>query len=105
MALALENLAKMEGDKAVLLGEMRELGQDSSDEHAKIVAKVESFGFQTAYFVGEEFRKVLKEDGKALCFSTSEELATYLGEHPLKGRTILVKGSRGTQMEKVIPTL
>ena len=105
MALALENLAKMEGDKAVLLGEMRELGQDSLDEHAKIVAKVESFGFKTAYFVGEEFRKVLKESVKALCFSTSEELATYLGEHPLKGLTILVKGSRGTQMEKVIPTL
>ena len=39
------------------------------------------------------------------CFATSDDLAAYLQQHPLQGCTVLVKGSRGTRMEKVIPSL
>ena len=54
--------------------------------------------------VGEEFSRAAAGTGIP-CFATSEELAGYLLAHPLTGCVILVKGSRGTQMEKVIKAL
>jgi UDP-N-acetylmuramyl pentapeptide synthase len=38
-------------------------------------------------------------------FPTSDELAAYLTENPLSGSVVLIKGSRGTRMENVIPSL
>jgi UDP-N-acetylmuramyl pentapeptide synthase len=38
-------------------------------------------------------------------FATSDELAQHLTENPIEGATVLIKGSRGTRMEKVIPVL
>ncbi|MBO6220764.1 MAG: UDP-N-acetylmuramoyl-tripeptide--D-alanyl-D-alanine ligase, partial [Bacteroidales bacterium] len=57
--------------------------------------------------VGEEFSKALqgRTEVKARWFATSDELASWLKENHVSGSTILVKGSRGIQMEKVIPEL
>ncbi|MBR1406813.1 MAG: UDP-N-acetylmuramoyl-tripeptide--D-alanyl-D-alanine ligase [Bacteroidales bacterium] len=106
MAAALDNFAAVADPKKVaLLGDMRELGADSVQEHVAIVRKL---GAQTACLVGEEFRKALEITGTPdtiRWFATSADLAVWLQEHPLSGATVLVKGSRGIQMEKVIPSL
>ena len=101
MAVALDNLSFCEGRKVALLGEMRELGAESAVEHKKIVERIRG---AEAYLVGEEFSKAA-EGTDLPVFATSDELAAYLNEHPLRGCTVLVKGSRGTRMEKVIPSL
>lgn len=101
MAVALDNLALCEGRKLALLGDMRELGTDSAAEHSKIVARLEGF---EAYLVGPEFTRAAAGIGIP-CFPTSDALATWLQTHPLDGCTILIKGSRGIRMEKVLPTL
>lgn len=101
MAVALDNLSLVEGRKIALLGDMRELGADAAPEHSRIVARLEG---TEAYLVGEEFTRAAKGT-PFRTFATSEELAKYLQEHPLEGYTVLVKGSRGTQMEKVIASL
>ena len=101
MAVALDNLALSEGRKVALLGDMRELGADSAAEHSRIVARLK--GLEVC-LVGEEFTKAAEGTGIP-CFPTSEALAAWLQEHPLEGCTILVKGSRGIQMEKVIASL
>lgn len=101
MAVALDNLSLVEGRKVALLGEMRELGADSADEHLRIVQRLSGI---EAYLVGEEFGKAAAGT-EIPCFATSSELASYLTEHPLSGCTILVKGSRGTRMETVLPAL
>ncbi|MBO4340254.1 MAG: UDP-N-acetylmuramoyl-tripeptide--D-alanyl-D-alanine ligase [Bacteroidales bacterium] len=100
MALALDNLALSEGRTAALLGDMRELGQDSRAEHRRIADTLSRFDYVA--LVGEEFSATAPE---YRCFRTSEEMAAYLKENPLKGYTILVKGSRGIKMENVIPVL
>ena len=101
MKVALDNLALCEGRKVALLGDMRELGEDAQAEHQAIVRRLDS---QEAYLVGEEFTKAA--EGTAIrCFATSDDLAAYLQEHPLEDCTILVKGSRGIRMEKVIASL
>ena len=106
MAAALDNFASvLDANKVALLGDMRELGADSVAEHVAIVRKL---GMQPACLVGEEFRKALEITGKpdtVSWFSTSEDLAAWLKDHPLSGASVLVKGSRGIQMEKVVPAL
>ena len=100
MAVAIANLKGMGGRKVALLGDMRELGQDAAAEHLKAVDSLEGL---EAFLVGDEFGKAAA--GRYPCFGTSDQLAEYLKEHPLEGCTVLVKGSRGTRMEKVIPSL
>ncbi|MBQ1718847.1 MAG: UDP-N-acetylmuramoyl-tripeptide--D-alanyl-D-alanine ligase, partial [Bacteroidales bacterium] len=107
MKAALDNFASVKAaDKLALLGDMRELGEESVAEHVKVLHQLESSGIK-ACLVGEEFSKALKEIGLSCfnSFSTSEELATSLKAHPVSGCTILVKGSRGIQMEKVLSAL
>ena len=62
---------------------------------------------QGAYIVGEEFGKALEglSDSRIRHFSSSEALAEYLGTNIISGASILVKGSRGIQMEKVLGCL
>ncbi len=107
MKAALDNFASVKAaDKLALLGDMRELGEESVAEHVKVLHQLERSGIK-ACLVGEEFSKALKEIGLSCfnSFSTSEELATSLKAHPVSGCTVLVKGSRGIQMEKVLSAL
>ena len=103
MKAALDNFSGFDAaKKIVLLGDMLELGDESVTEHAKVLHSVADYGFE-GYFVGEEFRKA----GAERCFRTSDELAAYIASHEAEfsSAAILIKGSRGTRMEKVVPTL
>ena len=115
MGLAIDNLASIQAEgKLALLGDMRELGDASVEEHEAIVRKLTAAGLP-AFLVGEEFGKALHAlgivpgDGGIIggIFPASEELAGYISAHreEFSGRTILVKGSRGIMMEKVLPEL
>jgi len=108
MGLAVDNLAAMQApSKLALLGDMRELGEASAEEHKGIVRKLIAAGIP-AYLVGEEFGKASVDDPLILgCFPTSDDLADFIRTNPQKfrGKTILVKGSRGIRMEKTIPEL
>ena len=101
MAVALDNLALVEGRRVALLGAMRELGPESDEEHRKVVARLKG---TEAYLVGEEFIRAAAGSG-IRAFATSDELAAYLQENPLQDCVVLVKGSRSTRMEKVIASL
>lgn len=108
MEAALKNFAALQAEhKAVLLGDMLELGEDSIAEHVRIAAMALDSGFETVCFVGAEFRKAVGQlsGTQARVFDTSAHLASWLSEHQLEGFSCLIKGSRGTRMEKVIETL
>ena len=109
MAAALDNFALLQADcKGALLGDMRELGEDSVKEHVKILEQLDDCGLTHACLVGEEFKKALEKAGKpdfVKWFATSDDLAAALAERPLSGATVLVKGSNSIRMGKVLPTL
>ena len=109
MAAALDNFARLQADcKVALLGDMRELGEDSVKEHVRILKKLDECGLTHACLVGDEFRKALEEAGTpdyVKWFATSDDLAAALAERPLSGATVLVKGSNSIRMGKVLPTL
>ena len=109
MAASLDNFAQLQADcKIALLGDMRELGEDSVKEHVKILKKLDDCGLTHACLVGDEFRKALEEAGTpeyVKWFATSDDLAAALAERPLAGATVLVKGSNSLRMGKVLPML
>ena len=109
MAAALDNLSAFSsGRRVALLGDMRELGGDSLKEHANVVRRIADSSFE-AWLVGGEFRKALDAEGRPAnvkgWYATSSELAAALAAAPLSDSVVLVKGSRGIQMEKVVPEL
>ena len=55
--------------------------------------------------VGKEFAAACEGVDAVKCFASSDDLAAWLRENPVSETTVLVKGSRGTRMEKVIPEL
>lgn len=108
MEAALKNFAALQADhKAALLGDMLELGEDSLKEHIRIVSMALESGFETVCFVGAEFRKAVDQLSctSALVFETSSDLAAWLSDHSFSDFSCLIKGSRGTRMEKVIEML
>jgi UDP-N-acetylmuramoyl-tripeptide--D-alanyl-D-alanine ligase len=106
MAAALENFSNVSADcRVAMLGDMLELGEDSAAEHKAVVESALSRGFCKVFFVGKEFASVSVASDNAVFFQTSDELADYLKTNPLHDATVLIKGSRGTRMEKVIPAL
>ena len=111
MAAALENFSNVAAEcKVALLGDMLELGEESVAEHVAVIKSACSRGLCKVCFVGKEFQKASAEVEPELLavarfFATSDELAAYLSAEPLSGATILIKGSRGTRMENVIPAL
>ena len=106
MDVALKNLSSVVAErKAVMLGDMLELGADSQSLHREVVDKLLAMDLSLICLVGKEFAAASAGIDGILCFETSDALARWLQENPLDGATVLIKGSRGTKMEKVIPVL
>ena len=111
MAAALENFSNVSAEsKVALLGDMLELGAESLSEHVTAIRSACSRGLSMICFVGKEFQAASAHVSadvlvNARFFATSDELAAFLGENPLSGAVVLIKGSRGTRMENVIPAL
>ena len=85
-----------------ILGAMRELGDYSHLEHQNIVNMLAERKADTVFLVGEEY---LQTTSPYPVFENVEQLHQYLQQQPLKGKNILLKGSRSTQMEKLLDIL
>lgn len=113
MEAALSNFSNVEAsEKIALLGDMLELGEDSQTEHVTVIKKALSSGLDMICLVGTEFGQALdslKDDrlsGETVkWFADSQTLATWLEGQDINGATVLIKGSRGTRMEKTVQSL
>jgi UDP-N-acetylmuramoyl-tripeptide--D-alanyl-D-alanine ligase len=93
-------------------GEMLELGNESPRLHREVGHLVGSIGLDWVFGVqgmAEEFVIGAEEAGQASTrtqfFNTSDEAATYLSEFVEPGDLLLVKGSRGVRMERIVEAL
>ena len=108
MEAALSNFAGVQAEKKiVLLGDMLELGDDSVEEHLKVIRRLSSSSYFLVCLVGKEFGSALEKEDEAgvKWFATSSELAEWFKDNPVDEAVILIKGSRGTRMEKVLEVL
>ena len=100
MAAAIENFAAMKADKKVLLlGDMKELGEDSLKEHAAIVSLIKKYKWEDVVLVGKNFSEV---DNSYIHFENSKQASDWWKQENIKNVLLLVKGSRSMQMEKVL---
>jgi UDP-N-acetylmuramoyl-tripeptide--D-alanyl-D-alanine ligase len=105
MKVALENFGNMKAEKKmVILGDMFELGNESEAEHQAIVKLVEGMGLEKVIFAGPEFMKAAA-GSSFTCFKNSSEIYEWLKKENPKDYTVLLKGSRGSRMETVLPSL
>lgn len=105
MRTALINFANICGEQHLLiLGDMRELGSASEEEHRNILALMKELGYKEAFLVGQNF-SAYNDNPNWKTFDKVEDLYQHIENHPIEGRHILVKGSRGIQLEKVLPLL
>ncbi len=102
MKVALENFAAMTTSrpKLAVLGGMKELGAESRAEHEAVVAQVSTLGLD-AVFVGPEFLELAASG--IIAYPHAEAALEAFTKKPLTGHLILVKGSRGTKLEALVP--
>ena len=109
LAAALQAVGAEPGRKWLVLGDMRELGPAADELHARSGQEARASGFERLYALGEHSRAAVRAfGGGGEHFATVEALAAALdcalqnsGEPPL----VLVKGSRGMRMERVVAAL
>lgn len=100
MKAALENFVALEGtNKTVILGDMFELGKDSFKEHQAIADLSTKLNFENTFLVGENFHQTKTKKHQ---FKTFNELENYMMNHPIKNHSILIKGSRGMRLERIL---
>ena len=85
-----------------ILGAMRELGEYAHLEHQNIVNMLAERKAETVFLVGEEY---LQTTSPYPVYENVELLHEYLAANPLKGKNILLKGSRSTRMENLLDVL
>ena len=98
MKAALENFHLIpHPNKLLILGEMRELGSASTEEHTAIVTLLQQLGFTNVWLVGKEFAAVAS-DTAFRCFNDVEAVKEELTWSPVSDKLSLVKGSNGTKL-------
>ena len=83
---------------------MLELGQYSKEEHQSIVELCNSKGLKNVYLVGKHFKETSTPE-EYQKFDNTTELKTFLTANPINNSYILIKGSRGIALEKIIENL
>lgn len=102
MAVAIDNVSKIQGDnKVLILGDMFELGDDADAEHLGIIKKAMQTHVSKRIFIGNEFYRH-REQANATFYATAQDAIADLKAHPIKNATILIKGSRGMALERLV---
>jgi UDP-N-acetylmuramoyl-tripeptide--D-alanyl-D-alanine ligase len=105
MSLALESFFGIKAESGtVILGDMLELGEKSMEEHSRLFNLLQSLKFEKIILVGPVFQKISSGSG-VKSFPDIVSLSDYLKREPIKGNTILIKGSRGIGLEKIYDLL
>lgn len=99
MSASLQNFATFEGSKAIVIGDMLELGEESEKEHQNILNLAQELGFNEIITVGKQFKNVNKTSA---AFESTDELIQYLKDNKIQSENILLKASRGISLEKAI---
>jgi len=100
MTAMLHSFAKQNYEnKLCILGDMLEMGNISLQEHKAIIDLANELKLE-CIFIGTEFAQVHKQ-----VYNSTDKFSEFLKEKPIKNKTILLKGSRGMTLEKLVKLL
>ena len=97
---AIKSFSILEGDKAIILGDMFELGKESSIEHKKIIKLCEDNIDSKCIFIGEEFFNFSNNEQNSNFFKNKSDF--FNSNMEIDEKNILIKGSRGMKMEEIL---
>jgi UDP-N-acetylmuramoyl-tripeptide--D-alanyl-D-alanine ligase len=100
MQVAVRNFANMHAkEKVLMLGGMKELGQDSIMEHQQLVELIKQYSWKQVVLVGGDFQLT---DHPYIFLPDSTTARDWFKEQQFTNTHILIKGSRGIAMEKIL---
>jgi UDP-N-acetylmuramoyl-tripeptide--D-alanyl-D-alanine ligase len=106
MRAAINLLAERAGERILVIGDMKELGENSLQYHQNVGVEAKTSGIEQLYCYGDLTRHAAQSFGKkAYFFSDQSELVQALKPHLRTQVTVLVKGSKSMQMDKVVAAL
>ncbi len=88
-------------NKWLILGDMFELGEQEIQEHQELVELVQAKDWGKVVLVGSLFHKTNTNES-ILQFAEFEEMKAWFEQQDTTGKEILIKGSRGMQLERLI---
>jgi len=105
MEAALKNLDTLSSEKKVaIIGDMFELGEESAAQHQRIASLANSMDAIEVIFIGKDFY-ANKDRVNGQFFMSPSEAEAYLQNTPLRNSLVLLKGSRGMALERLLPLL
>jgi len=103
MEAAITNFAVMKfPHKTAILGDMLELGDAAEDEHKKVIENLQKYNFDNVFLIGENFAKC---NSNYKNFKNADEFIAFLQQNPIENSAVLLKGSHGIALNKVIEFL
>ena len=106
MKAALHNLKEQSGKHRIaILGDMFEVGKQSLDEHQATAQYAVDLKLDLIYLVGDHFNSVNLDHSNIYTFKTFDQFITAFQELTIPKSTILIKGSRGMAMERILEYL
>lgn len=106
MMAALKNFKQLhQGGKLLFLGDMFELGKTAEIEHQSIVDYLEENTMGHVYLVGRNFYKTTVKNNGIQKFETFEDLKSQLENLRIQNSFLLIKGSRGMALERILELL
>ncbi|MBW6535250.1 MAG: UDP-N-acetylmuramoyl-tripeptide--D-alanyl-D-alanine ligase [Mariniphaga sp.] len=105
MQVSIESfISAFQKPRFLILGDMLELGDQSLNEHISILEQTKKHPFKAVFLVGPVFKEAA-HNFSYFTFSDVSALCSHLSHNPIKKGYVLIKGSRGIQLEKVIDFL
>ena len=103
MSNSIQNFRNIsDSNHLLILGDMKELGKESLNEHQEILNLIERLNFKNVILVGSEFSSV---NNSFISFSNVDELINHINQNEISGKKILIKGSHSIHLEKIINLL
>jgi UDP-N-acetylmuramoyl-tripeptide--D-alanyl-D-alanine ligase len=105
MAVAIEILGRLTAKhKVLILGDMFEMGQESAAEHEAVIKKALETDVDERIFIGPDFagRRAVGAGRNVTFYTTVEEAIAAFKAHPIRNSTVLIKGSRGMALERLV---
>jgi UDP-N-acetylmuramoyl-tripeptide--D-alanyl-D-alanine ligase len=111
MFVAIENMDKVQAAyKVMILGDMFEMGLESAVEHTSVIQKAMGAQVDERIFIGKDFSSQQSEVQNTnlintTFYLTAEDAIIGLKTNPITNATILIKGSRGMMLERLVELL
>ncbi len=100
MEKAIKSFSNLKGEKIIILGDMYEIGKESSTEHKKIIKLCEEIPNSKCIFIGEHFYIFSNTKKGSKFFKNKTDF--YNSDLTIDESNILIKGSRGMKMEEIL---